>query len=225
MSSSQHCQRRPCAAAMDKMADQRSARVEAHAAREGAGTARMRLGSTGNLEGCPSSAAAEAARSTSMGERRDEGGVNGNRFPFQIFQRGRPLAMTSIRRSSGCPGSRRRTCCWSVAPASGQTQAPARHSAPEHGHAATWSPRTSQPRRRRQAASTTGSSIPSRRRKCARRGRRQAQLQRGKLRKHTQHMGQLGNQAWWPMLGRARVGALCHRSRRGHGTKIAANHD
>ena len=34
------------------------------------------LGSTGNLEGCPCSATAEAARSTSGGERCDEGGVN-----------------------------------------------------------------------------------------------------------------------------------------------------
>ena len=30
---------------------------------------------------------------------------------------------------------------------------------------------------------------------------------------------------WWPMLGRARVGAPCHRSRRRRGTRIAANHD
>ena len=36
------------------------------------------LGSTGNLEGCPSSAAAQAARSTTGGERCDEGGVSGD---------------------------------------------------------------------------------------------------------------------------------------------------
>ena len=97
------------AAVMDKMADQRSARADVHAAREGAGTARARqranrrakvaaselhsemappgsnklgvrplLGSTGNLEGWPCSATAEAARSTSGGEWCDEGGVNGD---------------------------------------------------------------------------------------------------------------------------------------------------
>ena len=90
------------AAVMDKMADQRSARAEVHEqadeggrfatppatdfdakdsemAPPGSNKLRVRplLGSTGSVEGCPCSATAEAARSTSGGEWCDEGGVDG----------------------------------------------------------------------------------------------------------------------------------------------------
>ena len=94
------------------------------------------------------------------------------------FQRARPLAMTSILRSSGLPGStfksRKRTRCWTEAPALQQTRAAARsrgppreRSTPKRGHAATWSPRTSKPRRHRQAAGARGSGIRNRRRSSA----------------------------------------------------------
>ena len=136
------------------------------------------------------------------------------------FQRGRPLAMTSIRRSSSRPGStfksRSRTCCWTVAPASRQRRAaalsrgpPRERSTPERGHAATWSPRASKPRRQRQVAGARGSGIRSRRRSSARKrgDGRQAELE---------------SQAWLPKLGLARVGGPDHQRRQGHGTRIAA---
>ena len=83
-------------------------------------------------------------------------------------QRGKPFAMTSIRRLSmrwtvGMLRSESRVCVVTLAPASLQTRAAARskgvpllRSAPDLGHAARWSPRGSKARRHRQARAVRG---------------------------------------------------------------------
>ena len=78
------------------------------------------------------------------------------------FQKGRPLAMTSILRSSG---RQARHSSPEGGCAAGQWLL--LRGTPERGHAATWSPRTSKPRRHRQAAGAGGRGIRNRRRSSA----------------------------------------------------------
>ena len=132
------------------------------------------FGFAGIVECCCSKAAGPTAGFTGTGERGDQSGVDCQLSPTP---RGKPFAMTSMRRSSMC------WTCWTLrsasrvwvvtrAPASRHTLAAARSSGPPRlrstpgwAQAARWSPRESKVRRHRQVRANSGRGSRSRRRR------------------------------------------------------------
>ena len=131
------------AAAMDT-ADQRSAVAEVQAARNEAGTARARQRASWRTK----VGASELHRPpTSMPRTVSGATCVVSTATCAPFPKRRPL-VTSIRGACTRPSSTFKSRSWTVAAASRQTRAaallegpPRESSTPEHGHAATWSPR------------------------------------------------------------------------------------